>query len=67
MAQIITEPTPGLTELCDFCLQKKGEHGRYPFHNAMQTECICNFCVMTLHQEMMQIEFLRHSPTGSKN
>lgn len=66
MAQISTSPMPGMVELCDFCLQKKGEHGRYLFHNVTQTESICNFCVMTLHQEMMQIEFLRHAPPGTK-
>lgn len=66
VAQITLEPAPGVPELCDFCLQRKGEHGRYLFHNAMQTESICNFCVTTLHREMMQIEFLRYSPTGTK-
>lgn len=65
MAQIVIS-SPGHVELCDFCLQKQGEHGRYLFHNAMNTESICNFCVMTLHTEMMQIEYLRHSPTGTK-
>jgi len=66
VATITTENSPGEPELCDFCLQKKGEHGRYLFHNAIRTESICNFCVMTLHQEMMQIEFLRYSPNGTK-
>ncbi len=66
MAQI-TVNAPGVVEVCDFCLQLNGDHGRYLFHNVSKTESICNFCVMTLHQEMMQIEFLRHSPTGSKN
>ena len=45
---------------------KKGEHNRYLFHNHLKTECICNFCVMILHKEMMEIEFLRHSPNGTK-
>lgn len=66
MATITTHAEPDVPEVCDFCLGKKGEHGRYLFHNHLKTDCICNFCVMTLHKEMMEIEFLRHSPNGTK-
>lgn len=63
MATITVDNTP---EVCDFCSQLKGEQGRYLVHNHDKTEAICNFCIMVLHEQVMQIEFLRYAPEGTK-
>lgn len=58
---------PGVKELCDFCHQPRGEDHRMLFHNASKTVCVCNYCVLVLHKQLMEIDTLRFAPLGTQH